>query len=167
MKRIILTCITVMLSCYYAKADIPEWKNKTVNANYIHRAIKEITDVMVYDIYSPPVAARTYAYISVTAYETLRHENPDYISLAGQLHGLQSLPEPEKDKEYSYTLAAVHALLTVGRSLVISEEKVNNFEKQMVKEFKQDGIPQNVFDNSIAFGNKVASEILIWISKDN
>lgn len=167
MKRIILTCITVMLSCYYAKADIPEWKNKTENANYIHRAIKEITDVMVYDIYSPPVAARTYAYISVTAYETLRHENPDYISLAGQLHGLQSLPEPEKDKEYSYTLAAVHALLTVGRSLVISEEKVNNFEKQMVKEFKQDGIPQNVFDNSIAYGDKMASHILIWISKDN
>lgn len=167
MKRIILIFITVMLSCFLGKAGTPGWKSKTEDANYIHRAIKEITDVMVYDIYSPPVAARTYAYISVTAYETLRHENPDYISLAGQLHGLQSLPEPEKGKEYSFTVAAVHALLTVGKSLVISEEKVNEFENEMMKEFKEDGIPQNVFDNSIAFGDKVAAHILQWISKDN
>ena len=166
MKRIILIFITIMFYLF-GKADTPAWKSKTEDANYIHRAIKEITDVMVYDIYSPPVAARTYAYISVTAYETLRHEKEDYISLAGQLHGLQSLPEPEKGKKYSYTLAAVHALLTVGKSLVISEEKVNRFENEMMKEFKEDGIPENVFDNSIAFGNKVASEILIWISKDN
>jgi hypothetical protein len=167
MKRIIFTVITVMLTCFYTKAEKPTWKNKTENANYIHRAIKEITDVMVYDIYSPPIAARTYAYISVTAYETLRHENPNYLSLAGQLHGLQSLPEPEKGKDYSYTLAAVHALLKVGKSLVISEEKVDDFEKEMMHEFKEDGIPQNVFDNSIAYGDKIASHILNWISKDN
>ncbi|MDQ2863456.1 MAG: phosphatidic acid phosphatase, partial [Bacteroidota bacterium] len=131
MKRILLIVITVMLTCFYTKAGLPGWKSKTEDANYIHRAIKEITDVMVYDIYSPPVAARTYAYISVTAYETLIHENHDYISLSGQLHGLQPSPEPGAGKEYSYTLAAVHALLTVGKSLVISEEKVDAFEKAM------------------------------------
>jgi len=167
MKRIIVVVITVMLTCLSVKADVPSWKTKTEDANYIHRAIKEITDVMVYDIYSPPVAARTYAYISVTAYETLIHENHDYISLAEQLHGLQPSPEPEIGKEYSFTLAAVHALLTVGKSLVISEEKVDAFEKAMLEEFKKDGIPQNVFDNSIAYGDKMVHHILTWISKDN
>ncbi|MGN6530956.1 MAG: vanadium-dependent haloperoxidase [Ginsengibacter sp.] len=167
MNRTILILITLMFFCFYGKADTPAWKNKTEDANYIHRTIKKITDVMVYDIYSPPVAARTYAYISVTAYETLRHENLDYISFAGQLHGLQTLPEPEKDKECSFTLAAVHAVFAVAKSLVISEEKVDEFEKEMMKEFKKDGIPPNVFDNSIAFGDKIAKQILIWISKDN
>lgn len=167
MKRTILTVITVMLTCFHTMAEIPAWKNRTEDASYIHRAIKEITDVMVHDIYSPPVAARTYAYISVTAYETMRHENPNYLSFAGQLHGLQATPEPEKGKEYSYTLAAVHALLKVGKSLVISEAKVNEFEKGMMKEFKEDGIPSNVFDNSIAYGDKMATHMLAWISKDN
>ena len=167
MKRVILIVITVTAIRFYAEAGKPNWKSKIENANYIHRAIKEITDVMVYDIYSPPVAARTYAYISVTAYETLIHESHDYISLAGQLHGLQPSPEPEMAKEYSYTLAAVHALLTVGKSLVISEEKVDAFEKAMLEEFKKDGIPQNVFDNSIAYGDKMVEHILAWMSKDN
>ncbi len=64
-------------------------------------------------------------------------------------------------------MAAVHALLTVGKSLVISEEKVDAFEKAMMEEFKKNGIPQNVFDNSIAYGDKMVRHILAWISKDN
>ena len=167
MKRIILLVTTITVTCFYAKAGLPEWKGKTEDANYIHRAIKEITDVMVYDIYSPPVAARTYAYISITAYETLINENKKYLSLARQLHGLQPSPEPETGKEYSYTLAAVHALLTVGKSLVISEDRVDAFEKAMMEEFKKDGIPQNVFDNSIAYGDKMVQHILAWIGQDN
>lgn len=167
MKKIILLYISFMLTCFYVKAERPHWKEKTEDANYIHRAIKEITDVMVYDIYSPPVAARTYAYISVAAYQTLIHENKKYISLAGQLHGLGPSPDPDKNKEYSYTLAAIHAILTVGKSLVISEQRVDDFEKGMVQKFKNDGIPQNVFDNSIAYGDEMSKYILEWISRDN
>lgn len=167
MKRIVFIYLTLMLTFFFCKAELPGWKSKTENADYIHRAIKQITDVMVYDIYSPPVASRTYAYISVAAYETLIHENPGYISLARQLHGLQPPPSPQKDKEYSYTLAAVHAILTVGKALVISEQKVNDFEATIMEEFRKDGIPGNVFDNSVAYGKKIADHILAWAGKDN
>ncbi|MEO8415339.1 MAG: vanadium-dependent haloperoxidase [Ginsengibacter sp.] len=167
MKRMIVFIITFMVTANLVNARTPGWKNRTENAGYIHRAIKEITDVMVYDIYSPPVASRTYAYISVAAYETLIHENPEYSSLAGQLHGLQPSPEPEKDKEYSYTLAAVHAILTVGKALVISEDKVNAFETSMISEFKSDGIPEDVYANSIDYGKEMADHILSWINKDH
>ena len=156
-----------MLTCFISKAELSGWKSKTENADYIHRAIKEITDVMVYDIYSPPVAARTYAYISVAGYETLIHKNSDYISLAGQLHGLSISPAPEEGKKYSYTLAAVHAILTVGKALVISEKKVDAFEAAMMNEFKKDGMPSDVFENSVAYGEKMADHILEWIKKDN
>jgi len=167
MKRRIVIGLMLMLTCFYGLAELPGWKSKTENAEYIHRAIKEITDVMVYDIYSPPVAARTYAYISVAAYETLINEKPGYISLAGQLHGLQSSPPPEPGKECSYALAAVHAILTVGKALVISEKKVDDYEAAMMEEFKKDGIPADVFDNSIAYGKKMADYILYWVKKDN
>ena len=91
------------------------WKEKTEKAEYIHRAIKQMTDVMVHDIYSPPVSSRTYAYISIAGYETVVAGNPNYQSFAGQLHGLKSLPKPENGKEHSATIAAVHAILTVGK----------------------------------------------------
>ena len=167
MKRLQLVFLFSISICFSVSTSAQGWKARTENADYVHRAVKEITDVMVYDIYSPPVSSRTYAYVAVAAYETLIHENSSYISLAGQLHDLRPAPEPSKDKDYSYTLAAVHALLTVGKALVISEEKVNIFEKNILEEFKQDGIPENVFDNSVAYGGQVAAHILAWAAADN
>lgn len=167
MKRAAIIYFVFFSFCIFDSATAQNWKSKTENASYIHRAIKEITDVMVYDIYSPPVASRTYAYISVAAYETLLHENSSYISLAGQLHGLEPCPAPAANAECSYTLAAVHAILTVGKALVISEQKVDVFEASLLKEFKEDGMPAQVFDNSVAYGKKMAGHILEWINKDN
>ena len=66
-------------------------------------------------------------------------------------------PAPEEGKQCSFTLAAVHAFLTVGKSLVISEQKVDDFERSIQEEFKKDGIPADVFDNSITYGQKMAA----------
>jgi hypothetical protein len=142
------------------------WQIKTERAEYIHRAIKQVTDVMVYDIYSPPVTSRTYAYVSVAGYETLIQNNDNYLSFSGQLDGLAPVPSPDKNKEYSPALAASYAILTVGRPLVISEEKIAAFEKQLVTEFKATGMPEEVFDNSVAYGRQVAVHIIAWARKD-
>lgn len=164
--KIMFFMIFFQIICY-ATTYSQSWKTKTENAEYIHRAIKEITDVMVYDIYSPPVTSRTYAYISIAAYEILRNEKADYISFAGQLHGLKTLPITDPEKEYSYTLAAFHAILTIGKALVISENKIVGFQKNLMKEIKLNGIPDQVFINSITYGKKVADHILAWAAKDN
>ncbi len=154
----------LQISCL-SQAD--NWRSKTEKADFIHRAIKKVTDVMVYDIYSPPVASRTYAYISVAGYETLLHSNKSYVSLTGQLHGLTALPQPDSSKEYSYTLAAVHAILTTGKNFVISEEQINVFDSAILKEFRASGIPDSVMSNSIAYGQQVAQGIVAWAAKDN
>lgn len=142
------------------------WKAQTENADYIHRAIKQVTDVMVYDIYSPPVTSRTYAYVSVAGYETLIQDQGTYLSFAGQLHGLKPIPKPEKSKEYSLTLAAVHAILTTGKTFVISEEKIEAFEKKLLAEFKGKGMPDAVYENSVAYGKQVADHIIVWAKED-
>lgn len=143
------------------------WKNRSEKAEYIHRSIKQITDVLVYDIYSPPVASRTYAYISIAGYEAAVAGEPAYQSLSGQLHGLSSLPKPNAGKEYSYTLASVHAILTVGKSMVVSEDRIQAFHEQIKKEIRNSGMPSDVYTNSIAFGEAVAKHIIAWASQDN
>ena len=167
MKRRFLIYLIFLTVCLGNKPYAQTWKTNTENADYIHRAIKAVTDVMVYDIYSPPVTSRTYAYISVAAYETLIRQNKNYISLAGQLHGLQTVPSPEHGKQCSYTLAAVHAILTTGKFFVISEEKIDAFETAILKEFKAASIPEEVFKNSLAYGGKVADHIVAWAAQDN
>ncbi len=132
-----LLVLSAMLLFSFTALSNEHWKEKTENADYIHRAIKQLTDVMVHDIYSPPVASRTYAYLSIAGYEALAAGDPNYQSLAGQLHGLKTLPKPVAGKEYSYTIAAVQAILTVGKAMVISENDVNTFYEIITKEFQE------------------------------
>ncbi|MBD0351051.1 MAG: vanadium-dependent haloperoxidase, partial [Flavisolibacter sp.] len=120
-----------------------------------------------HDIYSPPVASRIYAYITIAGYEAAIQGNPKYISFAGQLHDLTSIPALEAAKEYSASLAAVQAILVVGKSLVISEGQIDDFHKKILLEFKKTGMPEAVFQSSVSFGQKVAAHILAWASKDN
>src|SRR5690242_11746623 len=134
MNRVLIFFV-VFLTFSFTTKEEKHWRDKSENADYVHRAIKQITDVMVHDIYSPPVAGRTYAYISIAGYEATVPANPSYKSLSGQLHGLKPMPKPAK--EYSPALAAVQAILTVGKSMVVSEKKVEAFYAGIMKEFKE------------------------------
>src|SRR5688572_13494889 len=98
--RTVLLVFCAFLSLF-VKAEVnANWKAKTEQAGYIHRAIKKMTDVMVHDIYSPPVASRTYAYITLAGYEAGLHGNTAYQSIAGQVRGLKGMPKPKKGEEY-------------------------------------------------------------------
>jgi len=143
------------------------WKITAENPDYIHRAVKVVTDVIVHDIYSPPVASRIYAYITIAGYEAAIARNEKYMTLAGQLHQLKTLPKPAVGKEYSNSLASVEAILTVGRSLIASEEKIEAFHVQLAKEFKDSGMPEEVFQNSVVYGKQVAAHIIAWAAQDN
>ncbi len=155
-----------MLGCSDLSANT-SWKSGSENAEYVHRSIKEVTNVIVHDIFSPPVASRIYAYISVAGYEAARYGNSQYISLAGQLRGLKFPPQLNPAKETSSSLAAVEAILTVGKTMVISEEKIEEFHKNILLELKETGMPEEVYNNSVLLGRQVANHILEWASKDN
>jgi hypothetical protein len=160
-------CSVALLVISFSTAEAGDWRQLAGDPEYLHRSIKKLTDVIVHDIYSPPVASRIYAYITVAGYEAGRYSDPTCLTLAGQLHGLLPIASPEASKEYSYSLAAVHAILIVGKGLVISEEKVEDFHNKILQEFKDAGMPDEVYGNSLAFGKKVADQILSWAALDN
>ena len=167
MKKFVLICLLAFPVIFHSPGKAQSLKADTGNAGYIHRSIKEVTDVIVYDIYSPPVASRTYAYICIAGYEAALPGNAGYNSLSGQLHQLKPVPKPEAGKTCNYTLAAVQAILAVGKALVISEEKIDGFRNKILNEIKKEGLTADVFNNSVAYGQQVASHILAWASQDN
>jgi len=167
MRPFYIIFVVSFFSGSVSAAPVNNWKQKSENPSFLHRSIKQVTDVMVHDIYSPPVASRIYAYITIAGYEAAIKGNPNYISLSGQLRDFFSVPAPKAGKEYSYSLAAVHAILTVGKSVVISESKIEAFHKKLLQEFKRLGMPDDVFSNSISYGTAIASHILAWAAKDN
>ena len=61
----ILGAISCLLSC---EVDESLYLDKASNPAHLHKAHKMLTDVMVHDIFSPPVASRIYVYSSIAAY---------------------------------------------------------------------------------------------------
>lgn len=171
MYKIVSKVVFVALMAAFSGCSVSvsneDYRPKVRNADFIHRSVKQVTDVIVHDIFSPPVASRIYVYISVAGYEAAIHDDPKYISLAGQLKGLDAVPKPEDGAEYCYPLASAEAMLTVGRALVFSEDKMDAFHGKIMEEFRQAGVPDEVFDRSTAYGREVAQHILAWSGKDN
>jgi len=128
--------------------------------------VRQLTSVIVYDIFSPPQASRVYAYASIAAYETLRQGRPEFRTLAGQVNELTPVPAPQPGVEYSLPLAGVHALMTVGRALTFSQGRMDSLRKAMDEEFRRSGIPEPVFARSVAYGEQVAKHVLDWAATD-
>ena len=166
MKKINIIFLSFLLLFSCRNPEEGEWRKINENPDFIHRSVNEITQVMLHDIYSPPVASRIYAYISVAGYEAALHGQKGYPSLVGKLNGLKVMAQPDKGKEYCYTLSAVEAITVVGKKLIMSEGKVADFHSKIMDEFKNSGMPEDVFENSIAFGDKIAKSTLAWAAKD-
>jgi hypothetical protein len=134
----------------------------------LHAAVQDLTNVIVYDIFSPPQASRAYAYASIAAYEALRPDHASkYRSFAGQLNGLTAVPMPTPDSQYYLPLSSVHAFMQVGKALTFSSARMDSLGKAMDERYRRMGIPDSVYNRSIAYGDTVAKHILAWARKDN
>jgi hypothetical protein len=141
-------------------------RSPSSEADQLHAAMKQLTDVIVYDIFSPPQASRVYAYASVAAYETARQGQPRFRSLAGQLNGLSAVPEPHPAVQYDLPLASLHAFMTVARQLTFSRNRMDSLRAAMNHSLR-DGLSKATADSSIAYGERIAQHVLAWSAKDN
>ena len=157
-------CFIFTISC---KKTNPDYQTDIKQSRFFHESMRNLTDVIVHDIFSPPVASRIYAYPSIAAYEALIHDYPEYQSMEGQLTGLQKVPQPEAGKEYCFPLASLNAFQIVGKALIFSEEKVDKYRNQMLAEIKEINMPGDVYDRSMAYGAMVADSVLAWAGRDN
>lgn len=136
-----------------------------VTPNDLHASMQHLTDVIVHDIFSPPVASRIYAYASIASYEILALKDSSYRSLSGQLTDLKPIPYPETD--ISHDIAAINANLRVGQALIFSEEKIEAFRQQWLEELNKKDIDEDLLNNSLAYGEEVTKHVLQWADKDN
>lgn len=164
LKILILIAAALAGSCTGSRSD---YRHAAEDPELLHEAMQKLTDVIIYDIFSPPQASRIYAYSAVAGYEALSAGRYDYRSLAGQLNGLHPVPAPDEGAEHDLSVASVHALLTVGRALTFSEGAMEDYIAQVHARFRQMGVPRAVLERSIAYGDRVASHVLAWADQDH
>jgi hypothetical protein len=75
-------------------------KSIVVSPDEYHAAVENVTQIMIHDIFSPPVASRIFVYPNIAAYEIIAQNSKTYKSLENQLAGLGSVPVRPKRSEY-------------------------------------------------------------------
>ena len=142
--HLFLVCSVLLFSCREVK------KALVINdAEVLHQNEEQLTQIIIYDIFSPPVAARIYAYTSLASYEAIRFAKPGSPSVAEKLNGFTAMPQPEKDKQYNYTLAATKAFCTVAYNVrIFSDTVLHRYEDSIENVFK-DQLPQDVYERSM------------------
>ena len=166
MRKIFKYLIILFLTIGCASKEFDQ--NKLNDAALFHSAMQNLSDIIVYDIFSPPVASRVYLYPSIAAYELIAKDMPlKYKSLVGQVKGLTKIPEPEKDFEnYNLNLTILHAFNKVGRALIFSDELMDNFEKRFTNKLISIGVPKKIKIASEKYAEKVTEHILNWAKND-
>ncbi|WP_420460503.1 vanadium-dependent haloperoxidase [Neolewinella sp.] len=164
--RIVCTLFLLftLLSC--GEDSNPNYQEEVARPEFFHRSVKQLTDVIVHDIFSPPVASRIYSYSSIAGYEALAAGDPSLESLAGQIPHLAPAPAPPAGQEIAYPIAAVAAQLKVGKSLIFSEPKMDEFKEELFQQVREIGVPEEVFTASVAYGEQVADHIIAWYGGD-
>lgn len=134
--------------------------------NLLHNNMHQLTEVIIHDMFSPPVSSRIYSYTSLAAYEAIRFEKENYPSIVKDLHGFPQMPVPEKNKKYNYLLAATKAFFTVAEKITFSADTLDNYQNKVLGDFKS-LLDEETYNRSIAFGSSVGKSILERTKVDN
>ena len=155
---IIILAFTALWSCQ-EQASI-----KITTEDY-HASVDKVTQVMVHDIFSPPVASRIFAYPNIAAYEIMAVKHTNYPSLAGRVAQLTKIPQPKDTANLNYEVAALVAHIELSKRLIFSEQMIETFRDSLYT--KWDAINSKQFSISKTYGLEIADFIGKWMDKDN
>lgn len=161
------TCVAITVLLSAGCREQPVNMAVVEDPELLHTAAQKVSEAMMVSVTSPTVASRTYAYSSIAAYEALRHEHPEYRSLAGQLNGLGAAPAPKPGDEYLLPLSSVNAYLTVAEALVFAPEKVAEHREAVIAQLREQGVPKALIKRSMDYGEEVGQHVLAWAGTDN
>ena len=120
--------------------------------------------------FTPPIVARALGYTGLVLYETVVPGMSTYKSLAGQLNGLPTLPQPDATKEYNWALAANIAQYTLIKALYPTTSDANKTTidslKLSLENSLKAGVAPDVVNRSNQFGTTMATAIFDYSKTD-
>jgi len=136
-----------------------------IDPNLYHGAVDIVTDIMIHDIFSPPVATRVYVYPNIAAHEILAAASAERKSLSGQVSELTPIPKPQPEAGVNPELAALIAHMDVSRSLVFTETDLIHYRDSLYTVWKKQNTAE--FKASLDYALEVSEFIKEWMNRDN
>lgn len=157
--------IPILMAFVFSCSKEQKTEPITISPEELHGSVEKVTEIMIHDIFSPPVASRIFAYPNIAAYEIIAQNNDDYQSLAGQLHDLTPIPRPDTSETVNYDLAALVAHIELSKRLIFSEDRMEAYRDSLYGIYKEKN--PVLFNASKEYGLRVAEHIGEWMGKDN
>lgn len=132
----------------------------------ISNVITQMTDIMVHDITSPPLAARFFSYAILSGYEIVSQNDSKYKSMHGVLNNYPAIPKPDSIKNYNYQLAALLAMMETAKKMQPSGTVLQTYEQHFLDSCSQLGFDEDVIKNSKRYASFVSKQILAYAKQD-
>ena len=159
------TLLVISLSLVGCTEPDTRYQARLEDPTLFNEAMQQLTDVIVHDIFSPPVASRIYVYPTVAAYSIMQQAYPErYLSLAGQLTDFTDIPEMPAG--VNPHLAATHAFLILGENFIFSKKRMSDYREKLFAELRELGMPESEFEAAKAYADQVVTHIKAWTADD-
>ena len=158
-KILFIITICTFISC---QKEVPKI---VITADDYHKAVAKLTEVMVHDIFSPPVASRVYVYPNIAAYEVLNSGDSNYKSLVNQVKGLVDFSSNDPKEKVDKKLAALIAYLEIAKELVFSKKTIETYRDSLFSVWKTKN--EAVFLTAKKHASPFTSHILNWMNSDH
>ncbi|GGA88896.1 vanadium-dependent haloperoxidase [Puia dinghuensis] len=167
MKRLFpFAAIAIFFSACHSTSD---YEKVFKDPNLYCATVHQLNTVVMGNNFGPIVASRNYLYAAVAGYEVIAGGYPDrFPSLAGQLHGLQAVPKPDTTThKIDFELASLLAYCKLGEAVTFPEGSMRGWVDSLKQMAKDHGMPSDMFEASVAYGDTVAAAIKAWSKKDH
>lgn len=171
MKRLLFLAVALFISTTaHAAEPTAEEMNRT-GARYVHEWVWMVTDIIMYDGFSPCVISRNEILTNIAAYQAAQPGYAAaYTSLAGQLPDLKEFPQPDAGKKYDWRVSMIQAYRGVIKKILYHssycDSLYNAHIAEITKEYAgvEDG--KGIIERSKAYGDDVVKHMTPWFKSD-
>ncbi len=162
---VLLVCNFFLLACSETKKK--DYKVLFHDPLIYAKTVHELNRVVMGNNFSPIIASRNYMYAAVAGYEVMAAGNTDkYYSLAGQLTDLDKVPTAPEGTAIDFEFASLLAYCKLGEAVTFPAGSMAYYTDSLKLLAKDYGMPDDVYNSSIAFADTVSSAIMAWSKKD-
>jgi hypothetical protein len=140
-------------------------KHIEISPEQYHQSVDKVVEIMIHDIFSPPVASRIFVYPNIAAYEILAQKSSEYNTLNGLLKEYTSIPIADTTKQINLELSALIAHMELSKSLIFSEDRFEKLQDSLYTQWEDTN--KEEFEQSKEYAFSVVDHIKAWMNKDN
>lgn len=132
--------------------------------NIITKCNTKLIEVVMEDVFSPPLASRVHVYPNLAAYEVVRHKE-NLPSILGQIDQNTTLDPPTNAIDYD--LGALIAFSSLAKELVYTEYMITDFKEKEIATWMQSHHDSVLFRTTENYALSVAAAVSKYLKGDN